>query len=102
MTKSLSSGKRTNGSFVTCTVSPKGQWVYAIAEDSILYCFNLASGNLEQTVTVGGVIGGVVCDWHRCTSVPASASRTIRTTTCSPRTLTMDCSTSGSRSVSVM
>ena len=50
--KSLSSGKRSEGSFITCTVSPKGQWIYAVAEDNILYCFNLTTNNLEQTISV--------------------------------------------------
>ena len=98
VTKSLSSGKRTEGSFVACTVSPKGQWVYAVAEDHILYCFNLASGNLEQTLTVRACGGMDGPDDGRFTNGRASAWRTIPTTTCWPPTPTTACSISGSPS----
>ena len=64
LVKSLSSGKREHGSFMTCTLSPKGQWAYAVAEDSIMYCFNMASGNLEQALPV--------C--RTCTSVTSDVS----------------------------
>jgi len=50
--KSYSSGKRDKGDFVAMTPSPKGEWLYAIAEDHKLYCFSAASGALEQTLKV--------------------------------------------------
>ena len=34
------------------TVSPKGEWLHAVAEDNMLYSFSVASGGLEQTLKV--------------------------------------------------
>merc|ERR1712085_108720 len=57
--KSFSSGKREEGDFVAMTPSPKGEWLYAVAEDHKMYCFSVTSGGLEQTIKVaeGEVIG---------------------------------------------
>eukprot|EP01063_Lacrimia_lanifica_P032226 TRINITY_DN5467_c0_g1_i1.p1 TRINITY_DN5467_c0_g1~~TRINITY_DN5467_c0_g1_i1.p1 ORF type:complete len:520 (+),score=185.24 TRINITY_DN5467_c0_g1_i1:166-1725(+) len=52
VTAQLRSGKRENGEFVACTVSPKGQWVYCVGEDKLLYCFSRDSGTLEHTMQV--------------------------------------------------
>ena len=51
--KSFSSGKRENGDFVAMVPSPKGEWLYGIAEDQTVYCFAMESGQLEQTIKVG-------------------------------------------------
>jgi len=48
--KNFSNGKRKEGDFIGCKTSPKGEWVYCIAEDKTLYCFSVESGKLEHMI----------------------------------------------------
>lgn len=50
--KSFSSSKREDGNFVAVLPSPKGEWLYGVAEDHRLYSFSIESGGLESTMKV--------------------------------------------------
>lgn len=48
--KTFTNGKATGADFVNCILSPRGDWIYAIADDHNLYAFNVASGKLDKVL----------------------------------------------------
>eukprot|EP00210_Caulerpa_lentillifera_P003733 g3566.t1 len=55
----LQSGKEADGDFIGMVTGPKGEWYYALGEDSCLYCFSAATNKLEHLLQVHkkGAIG---------------------------------------------
>ena len=50
--RTLTNAVAKDGDFVSCIISPKGDYVYAVAEDHRLYCFNAISGKVDHILEV--------------------------------------------------
>ncbi|GAU95048.1 hypothetical protein RvY_06729 [Ramazzottius varieornatus] len=50
--RTITTGKREKGELTCSVVSPRGEWIYAVGIDGVMYCFNGTSGQLERTLTI--------------------------------------------------
>ncbi|GAB5589826.1 hypothetical protein Unana1_04726 [Umbelopsis nana] len=59
MLKSFTHSKKAGADFVSAAISPHGDFVYAVAEDSNIYAFNISNGSLvaENKLTDSEIIG---------------------------------------------
>lgn len=52
MLKSFSHEKKSGADFISAAISPHGDFVYAVAEDSVMYAFNISNGALVNELKV--------------------------------------------------
>lgn len=50
--RTFSTGKTEGGDILCATLSPRGTWVYCVAEDGFMYTFDAVTGQLENSVNV--------------------------------------------------
>ena len=50
--KAFTNGKEEKSHFICACLSPKGDWIYAISEDFVLYSFSMSSGKMEKELPV--------------------------------------------------
>ncbi|KAG0171619.1 Serine/threonine-protein kinase smu1 [Apophysomyces sp. BC1034] len=57
--KTYSHHKKAGSDFVAAAVSPQGEYIYGVSEDSVLYCFQASTGNLveETKLSEAEIIG---------------------------------------------
>eukprot|EP00002_Diphylleia_rotans_P015914 TRINITY_DN3081_c0_g2_i1.p1 TRINITY_DN3081_c0_g2~~TRINITY_DN3081_c0_g2_i1.p1 ORF type:complete len:511 (+),score=109.74 TRINITY_DN3081_c0_g2_i1:69-1601(+) len=77
--KSFTTGMKESGDFVCCCVSPKGDFLYAIAEDNFLYAFNVKTGHVEVTYkTHEKEVNGISHHPHKNIVITYSDDGTLR------------------------
>jgi hypothetical protein len=52
MLKSFTHDKKSGADFISAAISPHGDFVYAVAEDSVMYAFNISNGALVSELKV--------------------------------------------------
>lgn len=51
--KTFTNAVAEGGDFITCVLSPRAEFIYAVGEDRKLYCFNAFTCKMEQLIELG-------------------------------------------------